>query len=103
MTNQYCSRCGKDLPLGSIKYILSIRLYADFDGVVEEGAGKEMDDIEYLLRCLEDSHQDETENDVHGEMAFLLCKDCRDRFSRDPLNKRVGDGSDKERYHGILH
>ncbi len=106
MNNQSCSKCSKKLPTGSLKYILSIKLYADFDGDIEKPVEtdieKDMDDLDYLIKCLGDSKQEEMENDVHREMAFLLCKGCRDSFSKNPLNKREGS-HDSNGYLGILH
>jgi len=32
----------------------------------------------------------ELERDVYQEMAFLLCKSCRDRFVEDPLSRGEG-------------
>jgi len=106
MNSQSCSKCGKKLPAGSLKYILSIRLYADFDGEIETSGEsdlqKDIDDIDYLIKCLEDSKPEDVENEIHREMAFLLCKGCRDYFSKNPLSKREGH-NESEGYMGILH
>jgi hypothetical protein len=34
MPGKYCVKCGKSLPQGSLKYVVDIRVYADFDGVL---------------------------------------------------------------------
>ena len=105
MNNQHCCKCGKYLPEGSTRYIVSIRLFADFDGNIEisEGNESDQDSIEYLIQCLEGLEDKEVERDVHDEMAFLLCRPCRNRFGRNPLNKPDGDMKSGERYMGILH
>lgn len=104
MTPQSCCKCGKDLPPGSTKYILSIKLYADFDGNIESPDNQQdVDDIEHLISCLEELGAEGAENDVHLEMAFLLCRDCRNNFSKNPLNKKSEDLSDKNGCRGFLH
>lgn len=105
MNNQHCCKCGKYLPEGSARYIVSIRLFADFDGNIDISEGNEgdQDSIEYLMRCLEGLEDKEVENDICDEMAFLLCRPCRNRFGRNPLNRPDGDVKNGERHMGILH
>lgn len=103
MDNQNCSKCGKNLSPGSLKYILSIKLYADFDGWVEPSGEGDRENLEYLVECLESTDQDEIEDDVHQEMAFLLCKNCRDLFSRNPLNRNKDTNDREYDYNGRLH
>lgn len=105
MNNQHCCKCGKNLPEGSAKYIVSIRLYADFDGnieIAEENEGNK-DSIEYLIECLEGLDNKEPESEIREEMAFLLCRPCRNRFGKNPLNKPGVDMKNDERHMGILH
>lgn len=102
--NSHCSKCKKELPPGSTKYILSIRLFADFDGHVETSDGEHnIEDIEELIDALSTHDEDKAEKDVHQEMAFLLCRNCRNDFSRNPLNMKVDEAAEKGAYQGILH
>jgi len=105
MNNQHCCKCGKCLPEGSARYIVSIRLFADFDGNVEisERNEDDQDNIDYLIQCLEGLEDKEVESDVRDEMAFLLCRPCRNRFGRNPLNRPGCDTKSGERHMGILH
>jgi len=104
MNIQRCGKCEKELPEGSIKYVLSIRLFADFDGHIESSEEEQkVDDIEQLIDCLSKLDQEEIENEVHQEMAFLLCPDCRSNFSKNPLNIKSRESVRKVEYHGILH
>ena len=104
MNLQRCCKCGKELLQGSIKYILSIRLFADVDDTVSTcESTQKVDDIDYLINCLENLGQEEMEKDVHQEMVFLLCKDCRNNFCKNPLNKQKADPDDMMTFNGILH
>ena len=105
MSNQHCCKCGKNLPEGSVRYIVSIRLFADFDGNIEiaEGNEDDQDSIEYLMQCLEGLENTELESDIRDEMVFLLCRRCRNRFGLNPLNKPASDIKNGERRTGILH
>jgi len=90
MLEQYCVRCGKDLPEGSLKYVVDIRVYADFDGVLRFPEGDIEAEVSRLMAEIERMDPQELERDVYQEMAFLLCKSCRDRFVEDPLSRGEG-------------
>ncbi len=80
MESQSCFWCAKHLPLGSLKYVVHIRVFADFDGVLsipEEDIDGEFDRI---LQEIESRTPDELEREVYEEIGLLLCKECRDRF-----------------------
>ncbi|MBE9502979.1 MAG: hypothetical protein IME96_02250 [Proteobacteria bacterium] len=104
MNIQHCCKCGKELMEGSAKYILSIRLFADVDNSISTcDTAEKADDIEQLISCLENLGQEEIESDIHKEMAFMLCKACRNNFCQNPLNKQQGDPDGVIEYRGILH
>jgi hypothetical protein len=90
MSTQYCLKCGKRLPEGSLKYVVGIRVYADFDGVLSFPRGDIEGELHRLMREIERMNSHELEKDVYQEMAFLLCKGCRDRFMEDPLSRGEG-------------
>jgi hypothetical protein len=69
---QSCYRCGRYLPRGSLKYVVHLKVYADFDGslsVPDEDLEGEMDRI---LEEIEWRNVKELEEEVYQEMAFLL-------------------------------
>ena len=75
-----CIRCGKKLPPGSLAYVIHIRVFADFDGLLlepEEGVDQQ---LKQLLKQIENSDPKELEKDVYEEFTLILCKSCRDRF-----------------------
>ena len=83
-------KCGKRLPEGSLKYVVDIRVYADFDGVLNFPEGDIEEEVNRLMAEIEGMDPGELERDVYQEMAFLLCKGCRDRFVEDPLSRGEG-------------
>jgi len=103
MSSQCCSKCGENLYEGTLKYIVRIKVLADFDGHINSDNEAHADDLEALIRQMENSTAEVLENDVHQEMAFLLCKDCRDIFIRNPLNRTLKDGTKKGDFSGLLH
>ena len=83
-------KCGKRLPEGSLKYVVNIRVYADFDGVLNLPGGDIEEEVHRLMGEIERMDPGELEKDVYQEMAFLLCKGCRDTFVEDPLSRGEG-------------
>ena len=70
---------------------------------ISEESEEDQDSVEHLIQCIEGLDDKEAENDVRDEMAFLLCRPCRNRFGRNPLNKPGCDIKSGERHTGILH
>jgi hypothetical protein len=48
-----CHSCGKELPRGSLKYVIEIKSFADFDGYLEEYPGDVEEGINDLLDAIE--------------------------------------------------
>jgi hypothetical protein len=86
MFYQQCMRCGRVLKPGALKYLVSIRLMADFDGVIDEVEGDTGELIEEVLRQIEGMDAEDLERDVYEELNLLLCKSCKDHFVRNPFN-----------------
>ncbi len=80
MSERTCWRCGKELPPGGLTYVIDIKVFAGFDGLLlepEEGIDKE---LRRLMDQIEKSDPKELEKEVYEEFTLLLCKSCRDRF-----------------------
>jgi len=103
MSNQYCSKCGENFYEGSLKYIVRIKVIADFDGHIGNDSDEDSLDLESLIGQIERATPETLENDIHQEMAFLLCKDCRDSFARNPLNLPKESKIKKGNFSGLLH
>ncbi len=98
-----CHSCRKELPKGSLKYIIEIRSLADFDGYLEEYEGDIEEGLnELLLDTVEDIDAKTLEEDVSRELIFILCKNCRDRFISDPFQtgRAIFEGEDVK---GTIH
>ena len=91
MVYQHCMRCGRILQLGSLKYLVGIRVVADFDGVINEGEEDTDEMISKVLKQIEVMEAEELERDVYEELNLVLCKVCKDHFVRNPLNLSEDD------------
>ena len=97
-----CHGCGAELSKGSLKYIVEIRTFADFDGYLEEHGDNVDEGINELLLAMEEMDPKALEEDVIKDFIYILCKSCRDRFADDPLKSGMAEfeGSDvKGRVH----
>ena len=101
--SQKCAVCGKPLPLGHLKYIVSIKMFADFDGVLQQPDEEPEEGLDQLIAQIEKMSPEECERDVYEERLFILCKRCKDQFSQNPLGKRENDKSLKGDTSGVLH
>jgi hypothetical protein len=86
-----CHSCGAELPKGSLKYIVEIRSFADFDGYLEEYEGDVEEGINEMLDAMEDMDADTLEGDVSRELIYILCKGCREKFTSDPFQTGSAD------------
>jgi hypothetical protein len=80
MEKRRCLRCGKELPAGALTYVVHIRVFSGFDGLLpepEEGIDQQ---LSHLLEQVQKSDPKELEKEVYEEFTLLLCKSCRDRF-----------------------
>ncbi len=75
-----CYSCSRELSEGSLKYVVEVKSFADFDGYLEDYPGDVESGMVELLKELEDADQKTLEEDVYQEMVFILCKVCKDKF-----------------------
>jgi hypothetical protein len=80
MEKRHCLRCGKELPPGTLTYVVHIRVFAGFDGLLVEPEESIDQQLNQLLEQVEKSDPKELEKEVYEEFTLLLCKSCRDRF-----------------------
>ena len=80
MESRQCFRCGKRLSLGDLVYVVQIRAFADFDGVLMEPEGGIDREMEKLVEQIKNTDSETLEKDVYEEFSLILCKSCRDRF-----------------------
>lgn len=80
MKEKYCWRCGKELPPGSLTYLVNVRVFAGFDELLLEPEGGVDHQLKQILEQIEQSDPKELEKEIYEEFTLLLCKSCRDRF-----------------------
>ncbi len=98
--HQKCKMCSKPLPLGSLKYVVSIKVFADFDEVIsEDGAPTSEDGLKKLVDTIDEADPRKLEEDVYMERVFVLCNQCKKRFSKGFLEA----GTDKGVTENLLH
>ena len=91
-----CDRCDRTLPDGETRYVLTLRLTADFDGHLPEGArpGESLDTV--LKQCMA-LPEDALNAQVDLALAFTVCPPCRAVIVRNPLQRtqenRSGDST----------
>ena len=96
-----CHCCGKDLPLGGLKFVIEVKSFADFDGYIEEYPGDVEEGINDLIDSIEHADPKSLDDEVYEEFIYLLCKKCRDRFTSDPFN--TGSPLYSEEIKGTVH
>jgi len=80
MKGRNCSRCGKGLQPGGLFYIVHIKVFSGFDGILSEPAGDVDQQLKSLLEEVEQADPKEMEKDVYEEITLIMCKSCRDRL-----------------------
>lgn len=98
-----CNHCGEELSEGSLRYVVDIAIFADYDGSIdEEPEGNIEDKIKQILESMEGMDPKRLEDDIYQEISFILCKPCRDRLKKSliPYANLYDEG---ERRKGIIH
>jgi hypothetical protein len=80
MESRNCFRCGKRLQPGSLFYVVHIRVFSGFDGILTEPVEGIDEQLKGLLEQAGHLDPRELEKDVYEEITMIVCKSCRDRF-----------------------
>ena len=80
MEERQCLRCGLKLPYGSLAYVVNVKVFAAFDGVILESEEGTQQPLEQLLEQIKELDPKTLEKEVYEEFSLVLCKRCRDRF-----------------------
>ncbi len=83
MKGKDCFRCGKSLEPGSLFYVVHIKIFSGFDGILSESAEGIDEQLKDLIQVAQNLDPKELENDVYEEITLIVCKSCRDRFVDD--------------------
>ncbi|MBN1354739.1 hypothetical protein JXA40_00555 [bacterium] len=85
-----CSGCGKKIEKTDVYWHLRIELWANVESNFEPMLKSEVEvdrELELILQRIDITDAELLENEVYQAMQFILCRDCRDRFAANPLNK----------------
>ena len=83
MKEKKCFRCGKDFQPGSLFYVVHIKVFSGFDGILSEPAEEIDQQLQDLIEAAENMDPKELEKEVYEEITLIVCKSCRDRFMDD--------------------
>ncbi len=72
MEDQNCFRCGQSLPMGSLKYVVHVKVFADFDGFLSIPEGDMEGEMDRIFEEIESRTPDDLEREVYEEFGFLL-------------------------------
>jgi len=95
----HCERCGVKLEEGALRYVVTINVTADFDGVLP--AEGEIEDLEAFMRRIDKKGSGRAEHDVFQSKAFILCPVCKAELMKHPLGAAPpeDEGEDEGRVH----
>ncbi|MGA2315083.1 MAG: hypothetical protein ABSG71_01715 [Thermodesulfobacteriota bacterium] len=80
MEERNCFRCGKRLQPGNLFYVVHIKVFSGFDGILSEPAEGIDEQLKALLEQTQNLNPKELEKEVYEEITWIVCKSCRDRF-----------------------
>lgn len=89
MSSQICSRCQKIINPGDLFYRLLIKVFADFDGIINIKNAKF--DLEKEFAKIKSLPEDLLEEEVYKEFVFILCPRCKEIYCANPLHLPLGD------------
>ena len=90
MISYTCDLCKRKLdPQEDLRYVVKIEISAVFDPVaVEDEDDRDyLEEIQDILERLEDTQEDRVGDDIHQELRFDLCPECRKKFLKNPLGR----------------
>ena len=85
-----CDQCGKELRKGEDRYVVKIEVFAAHDPAEITEDDLEDDHMEAVSQILQDLEENETDVEPAAKhFRYDLCDNCRNKYSRDPLNKEA--------------
>lgn len=84
MSSQMCSRCNKIINPGDLFYRLTIKVFADFDGIISIKEKKM--DLNKEFDKIKSYPEDLLEEEVYKEFDFILCPRCKEIYCANPLH-----------------
>jgi len=83
-----CDMCGARIEPVELRYVLKMNLFAAYDTMKIEPSDLERDyeeEIHKLIEKMEGMNPKELEEDVFKQLVFDLCRNCQQKFLKNPL------------------
>ncbi len=84
MRSQTCHRCHKNIPSGDLLYRLTIKVFADFDGIIK--IKSQPINLQEEFDKIKAYPEDLLEEEVFKEFDFILCPRCKEIYCANPLH-----------------
>lgn len=87
-----CDVCKRTLnPDMDMRYVVRMEVYAalDQDDVAIDEDRDHLEEIADLLEAADDLEVSQIGGEAYQQLRFDLCSECRQRFLRDPLGRRL--------------
>lgn len=84
MRSQTCQRCRKVIAPGDLFYRLTIKVFADFDGIIN--IRSRPINLKEEFEKIKSYPEDLLEEEVYKEFDFILCPRCKEIYCANPLN-----------------
>ncbi len=83
-----CAKCGCKISEGDLPYRIIVEILEDYDnsllGLQEETSGQ----VDRILCQLGRLEEEDCDEEGYEEISFILCRECKDCFSKDPLGSK---------------
>ena len=83
-----CAKCGCKISEGDLPYRIIVEILEDYDnsllGLQEETSGQ----VDRILCQLGRLEEEGYEEEGYEEISFILCRECKDCFLKDPLGSK---------------
>jgi hypothetical protein len=90
MIQYSCDLCKRPLdPQDDLRYVVKVEVYAAFDPVEMDDDTDNLQEIHEILERIEDVASDEIGEDVYQQLRFDLCPECRKKFLKNPLGRKL--------------
>jgi hypothetical protein len=86
--SQTCSKCHKVIQPGDLFYRVTIKVFADFDGIINIRDAEI--DLEKEFEKARSYPEDLIEEEVFREFDFTLCPRCKEIYCANPLHLPIG-------------
>jgi len=83
-----CAQCGCKLSESDAHYRIVVEIIENSDSAPLNLQDEISEQMNRLLYQLEEFHPEKSEGEGYEEIVFILCRECKDFFLRDPLGSK---------------